>query len=204
MTNLVIKGKANWVKVFEPDTKFNATGDYTIDVVAPADDPATVQMCERLDGIVQEAFNAELKKKPAAKNTLSTRASYKDEYHHETGEPTGNVVFKFKMKAEVRKKDGTTFEQRPVVVDAKRSPVDRTVGIGNGSVVKVAFEAAPYVVQNVAGAALRLKAVQVIDLIEYNGAGGDSLFDEEDGYSGSGTDGGTFTMDSPAAAGGDF
>lgn len=203
MSNLIIKGKANWVKVFEPDTKFNPTGDYTIDVIAPADDPATVAMCERLDGIVQEAFNDEVKNKPQVKNTLSTRSSYKPEMHYETGEPTGNLVFKFKMKAEVRKKDGTTFSQQPVVVDAKRQPVDRTVGIGNGSVVKVAFDAAPYVVQGTAGVAMRLKAVQVIELIEYSGTGGDSLFDEEDGFEGAATPADTFTMDN-ATAGGDF
>ena len=55
--------------------------------------------------------------------------------------------------------------------------------VGNGSKVKVAFEPIPYVMPSTkkAGVSLRLKAVQVIDLVEY-GNSATSVFDEEDGY----------------------
>jgi hypothetical protein len=55
--------------------------------------------------------------------------------------------------------------------------------IGNGSRVKVAFEPFPYIMQSTkkVGVSLRLKAVQVIDLVEYGNSAA-SVFDEEDGY----------------------
>ena len=55
--------------------------------------------------------------------------------------------------------------------------------VGNGSVIKVAVEPVTYVMASTkqVGVSLRLKAVQVIDLVE-SGASAESIFDEEDGY----------------------
>ena len=49
--------------------------------------------------------------------------------------------------------------------------------------MKVAFEPIPYVMASTkkVGVSLRLKAVQVIDLVEYGNSAA-SVFDEEDGY----------------------
>jgi hypothetical protein len=104
-------------------------------------------------------------------------------YDRDTGDDTGNVEFKFKLKAKVRKRDGTTYEQQPAVVDSKRVPLTKETLIGNGSKVKIAFEPVSYVMPSTkkAGVSLRLKAVQVIDLVEY-GNSATSVFDEEDGY----------------------
>ena len=92
---------------------------------------------------------------------------------------TGQICVKFNMKALIRKKNGEEFEQKPGIVDAKKKPIKANVG--GGSVIKVAFEPVPY--YNAAagsGVSLRLKAVQVLDLVEYGG--GDYGFDEEEGY----------------------
>ena len=54
--------------------------------------------------------------------------------------------------------------------------------VGNGSIVKVAYEPIPYMMASTkqVGVSLRLKGVQILELVEYgNGA---SMFDEEDGY----------------------
>ena len=55
--------------------------------------------------------------------------------------------------------------------------------IGNGSVVKMAVEPYPYMMPatQTVGVTLRLKALQVIDLVEY-GNSVSSIFDEEDGF----------------------
>jgi hypothetical protein len=60
------------------------------------------------------------------------------------------------------------------------------IAVGNGSDVKVAFEPMPYMVAGTkkVGVSLRLKAVQVIDLVEY-GSPATSVFDEEDGFTAS-------------------
>ena len=115
------------------------------------------------------------------KNGLFTKPAYDNEYD-QNGDPTGNIEFKLKLKAQVQTRNGDIYTQRPIVVDAKRKPLDSSTAIGNGSVIKVAYEPISYMMASTkqVGVSLRLKGVQVIDLVEYGG--GASMFDEEDGY----------------------
>ncbi len=177
----VLRGKALWAKLFEPDTKFDANGIYSISLTLPEADAA--EMCEELDALTAAKFDEEVKNKPALKNQLSIQEPYAPVYDRETGDATGDVEFKFKLKAKVNTRDGRTFEQKVAVVDAKRTPMTDEIAIGNGSDVKVAFEPMPYMVAGTkkVGVSLRLKAVQVIDLVEY-GSPAASVFDEEDGF----------------------
>jgi hypothetical protein len=177
----VLEGKAAWAKVFEPDTKFNPNGDYSINIQMTEADSA--QMCEQLEGIIQETFTKAVKESPKLKNSLSTQDVCTPVYDRDTGDPTGDVEFKFKLKAKVQKRDGSWYEQQPVVLDSKKTPLNGDTLIGNGSRVKVAFEPIPYVMQSTkkVGVSLRLKAVQVIDLVEYGNSAA-SVFDEEDGF----------------------
>lgn len=90
------------------------------------------------------------------------------------GEPTGNVLFRFKMKNNVVLKDGTTFSQEPVVVHADTGEaVDGAVY--GGSTIRVRGQIVPYKndAAGIVGLSLRMKAVQVIDLV---GGGGDGSF----------------------------
>ena len=178
---LVLEGTALWAKVFEPDTKFNPLGDFTINLQMPVAEAAV--MSEKLEGIVQVAFKEAIEKDPRLKNTLSTQEVCQPVYDRDTGDDTGNVEFKFKLKAKIQKRDGTWYEQQPAVLDSKKVPMSKDTLIGNGSKVKVAFEPIPYVMSSTkkVGVSLRLKAVQVIDLVEY-GNNAVSVFDEEDGY----------------------
>ena len=178
----VMRGNALWAKLFEPDTKFDANGVYSISLVLPEVDAS--EMCEYLDGLVEAKFDEEVKGKPALKNQLSKNPPYATVYDRETGDATGEIEFKFKLKAKVNTRDGRTFEQKVAVVDAKRHPVNSEISVGNGSVCKVAFEPMPYMVAGtkMVGVSLRLKAVQIIDLVEY-GSPAVSVFDEEDGFS---------------------
>jgi hypothetical protein len=177
---MTLKGNAMWAKVFEPDTKFDPNGIYTINLQMPEEDAA--EMCEQLEQLAQERFNQEVKRKPALKNTLSMSTPINPVYDRETGDATGDVEFKFKLKAKINTKAGDVYEQKVAVFDAKRKPIDGGVNIGNGSTVKVAFEPIPYMMSatKTVGVSLRLKAVQVIDLVEYSNSA--SIFDEEDGY----------------------
>lgn len=178
---LVLEGTAMWAKVFEPDTKFNPAGDYSINVQMP--EAKSAEMSEKLETIVQAKFDEAIENDPRLKNTLTTHPVCQPVYDRDTGDATGNVEFKFKLKAKIQKKDGTWYEQEPAVVDAKRTPITKETLIGNGSKVKVAFEPIPYVMQATkkVGVSLRLKAVQVINLVEY-GNSSSSMFDEEDGF----------------------
>jgi len=177
---LVIKGNALWAKVFEPDTRYVPEGEYSIQVVVPETEAAEV--CEQLENMAQAKLAEVVKEQPKLKNVLSTRTPFEDETD-EAGNPTGNVLFKTKMKARIKSRDGRVYEQKPAVVDAKRTPLDGSQLIGNGSLVKVAVEPVPYMMQSTkqVGVTLRLKAVQIINLVEY-GNTTSSIFDEEDGF----------------------
>ena len=176
-----LEGSAQWAKVLEPDTKWNPLGDYSIKLQLSQEEAA--EMSERIEEIVQEEFKRAVKEKPPLKNTLTTQDVAQTVYDKDTGDDTGKVEFKFKLKAKVQRKDGTYYEQAPAVIDAKKQPLPKDMLIGNGSRVKVAFEPFPYIMQSTkkVGVSLRLKAVQVIDLVEYGNSAA-SVFDEEDGY----------------------
>ena len=68
-------------------------------------------MCEYLDGLVEAKFDEEVKGKPALKNQLSKNPPYATVYDRETGDATGEIEFKFKLKAKVNTRDGRTFVQ---------------------------------------------------------------------------------------------
>lgn len=178
---LVLEGTAMWAKVFEPDCKWNPLGDYSINLQMPVAD--SVEMSEKLDQIVQAKFKEAIEDDPRLKNTLTTQDVCQVVYDRDTGDDTGNVEFKFKLKSKVQKRDGSYYEQQPAVLDSKKVPLNGDTLIGNGSKVKVAFEPVPYVLAATkkVGVSLRLKAVQVIDLVEY-GNNASSVFDEEDGF----------------------
>lgn len=176
---LVIKGKSVWAKVYEPDTRFNEDGEYSIQVVMPEEEAA--QVCEQLEALIDAEFDKVVKDKPQAKATLSKRPITEPEMDQD-GNATGNVVFKSKLKAKIRGKNGQTYKQKVNVVDAKRNPMMGDQLIGNGSVVKIAVEPVTYYMPSskTVGVSLRLKALQVIDLVEHGTA--TSIFDEEEGF----------------------
>jgi len=91
------------------------------------------------------------------------------------GEPTGNVLLRFKLKARVLPKEGEPFDQAPVVVDAETGE-KITQPVYDGSIIRVKGQVVPYTNAKdaVVGVTLRMKAVQVIDL--KTGTGGGAAF----------------------------
>ena len=104
---------------------------------------------------------------------------YRNKYDKD-GNETGEIEFKVKMKAKFQSRDGKWFTQKPIIVDSKRTPITKDTLIGNGSTVKVAFETVPYAMMSskTCSVSLRLKGVQVLNLVEYQG----DLFEDEDGF----------------------
>ena len=96
----------------------------------------------------------------------------------------GRGVFKFSTHKKSKNKSGEEFERKVFVFDAKKNNVDAQ--IGNGSLIKVGFFASPYhMSKDNYGLTLRLLAIQVLELKEYNSGSGnaeDFGFDEEEGY----------------------
>lgn len=192
--NKTPRGKSMWAKVVEPDTKFNPLGDYSIDLILKEGDEDTQELCADLERMVEEERTkvaeenpAKFKKMPEEKplSALPFR-----EVEDEEGNETGELRFKFKMKAAFNSKNGGTHSQRPLVVDSKGKPilnidennvvVNKDFKVGNGSEVVVHYEPYPYYMSSTktCGVSLRLKAVQVMKLQEYSTYD----FDEEEGF----------------------
>jgi hypothetical protein len=103
----------------------------------------------------------------------------------EDGNETNFVTILFKCNAEYKdSKTGVMRSGAPVLKDAKRNVIDRTkVEIGGGSTIKVAAMMKPYLMETdgtvKAGISFRLKAVQVLELKQFNA---DDGFEDEEGF----------------------
>lgn len=167
------------------DTQFNADGEYRVKLRVAGSE------AEELIKLIDTEFNKSLAKAKAdfkndSKKLKKVKPCANKPYQpaeDDEGEETGEMEFNFKMKAIIRPKDKDPIEQSPRLFDTKGKPLG-DVSIGGGSKIKVAFNIVPfYTVQLGAGVTLRLKAVQVIDLVEYQGASASSYgFEEEEGY----------------------
>lgn len=168
------KGTAKYPWLNTPDTKFNPDGDYKVTLVVPVAEADTIM--QFLDEQLA-ASEAKAKKENPGKKVKVADAPYKID------EENGNVEINFKLKALVHMKNGDSFTQKPALFDAKGKPIEANVG--GGSKIKVSYECNQYFspLQG-AGISLRLRAVQVIDLVEYTGgsAAGAYGFEEEEGY----------------------
>lgn len=175
-----VKGSAMWVKVFEPDTKFNPDGVYSVDLLKPQLE--ATKLSDYLEGLVSERLEEEMKQNPKYKDKLSTHLPFEEDTDQD-GNPTGDIKFKFKLDAVGKRRDGNTYTQKPLVVDSKLTPMNGDKMIGNDSIINVSFEPRTYFIPatKIVGVKLHLVGVQVLQLEEYGG-GASSMFNVEDGY----------------------
>ncbi len=77
-----------------------------------------------------------------------------------------------KLKKLVKTADGTTFEQAPIVVDVNGERVEKPVY--SDSIIKVKGQIVPYTnaAAGIVGVTLRMKSVQVLDLVTGEGGSG--------------------------------
>ena len=99
---LVMQGTAMWAKVFEPDTKFNPQGDYSINLQMPVAD--SVKMSEQLESLVQVKFNEAVEKDPRLKNTLTTQPVCQPVYDRDTGDDTEMLSLNLNLKQKCKRK----------------------------------------------------------------------------------------------------
>ncbi len=175
----------SWAHLHEPDRKYQTDGEYNVTCILDADDPLLAEIEAIRDEFYPMICEQEGKKITAKKPLPLKQAPlpFKTE-EDEEGEETGNVTIRPKAKALVRyKRDGEekSFTFRPDIVDSSGiKPVREPVG--GGSEGKVRFEVVPwYTAMLGMGVTLRLKAVQVLELVPF---GGNNLegFEQEDGF----------------------
>jgi hypothetical protein len=167
-----------WLNV--PDTKFDETGHYKVNLVVNAKESANI--VKAITDDVKKAIEIG-KEKSKGKEPKQSNLPFEAEYIE--GKPTGNIIIKFKTKAKIITKDGKVIPNKVAIFDSK-GHVMNDVTVWSGSHMKVSAELIPYFTAMAgAGVSLRLRAVQVTKLVE-GGAGGGSKghgFDEvKDGY----------------------
>ena len=169
-TNISEIGEAIYPHLNKPDVRFSEAGEYKVTLkVAKSDATAMLKL---YNSAIEDALKlAEQNHKGKGIKNAPKPFTEEDKF----------VFFKFKMKATgVNQKTKEKFSQIPQLFDAKKNPIPLSTIIWGGSKMRVAFNLVPYYTPMLgAGITARLKAVQVISLVE----GKDSnLFSKEDGY----------------------
>ncbi len=199
------RGSFVYPKLTEPDfgTKEypKPEGEYSLKLRLSQDDADAWLGRKNKDGVtLQDAYDEAMSEGEAAFDKLgvATRKKlgeikkndlYTVVYDEETEEPTGDVEFKFSMKASGEFKNGPRagkkWSRTPDLFDAKGKKIGKGVNIWGGSEGKVSFAASPYFIPGTGAAGLKLMlgGVQVIELVTNGSRSADSYgFDEEEGF----------------------
>jgi len=83
------------------------------------------------------------------------------------------------FKRNVNKKSGGQ-NNRPILINEERQRVDTLPKIGNGSLVKVQYAEYSWEYADKVGKGRDLRAIQLLDLVEYAEPDGVGMYDEED------------------------
>jgi hypothetical protein len=165
-------GRAGFVALSQPFQKDGQKPKY--ECLLRLEEPEAVEKMIKILDEIEGADKSARKKKP--------QSLYRYEEDEETGEPTGVLLVAFRRVA------GGTIQRGPRAgqewsVDLKiRQP--REGVIGSGSLLQLQFECFPTAYQKKHFVQLQPKAVKVIDLVTYEGGGGDNgddgFFDDAD------------------------
>ena len=161
----------------EPDKKFDSAGVFKTNLRLARDEAE--DFIETLEEI-RDTFAEEARAKDPKLKKFTIADVFEEDLDDE-GEETGMVVFKSKMKAHVETKSGKEWDQRPRIFDSANNLLDgETLKLGGGSKIRLQVEAVPYAMASSKqiGVSLRLRAVQIVELVEF---GGGSPFDTFEG-----------------------
>jgi len=183
-------GIAVWPRLNEPDREFDANGLYHTKLRVSSKEAE--EFMQKITAYRDENYAASCQQKGKKKLNQNDLPWKEDE------ENPGDIIISTKLKAKVVTRSGDSFEQRPDLVDAKLKPTN--VKIGGGSKLKLALEVNPYCTPaGDTGVTLWIKAVQILELVEYGG-GGSHGFTAAEGFESAGgnedlipaTEGGNF------------
>jgi hypothetical protein len=200
------KGIAKYPWLNKPNTTFNPLGEYKVGLLLPANSAEAESLISQIDGWLEESLKqakadvqkqydtavlsgkgAEAAKKKAELAQIKKAAPpYTVELDKDSGEETGNIEFKFKLKAQItNRKTGKVIKMSPRLFDSAGNALKDDTAIFGGSIIKVNFTPNFTYMPSTKEAfvSLRLNAVQVIELVSGLGSTADSFgFTVEEGY----------------------
>ncbi len=156
-------GRCEWAKIIKPDKKWNSEGTYSIDLILPeAEAVPLLEEARQAIAVEVERTKAEHPDKEINYSHTSPFKKFNDE-----GEPSYRI--KFKQDAEVTPKGKEPYHVDISVFDADGKEWDENVMIGNDSKVCISYRIYCWdvAVQGGIGITLKLRAVQVVNLVEY-------------------------------------
>ncbi len=192
------RGSFRWPRLDAPDygnEKYpKPDGEFSVQLVLQADAPETKAFIAKLTPYHEQAVrNGEQKFKDLKVDqrkklgSITVNDLFTTVYDEETEEPTGELVFKFTMKAGGTTKKGKRWAQKPVVVDAKGNTIAKVPRISSGTIGRVSFDFDPegYFIPGTGAVGLSrsLLGVQIIDLVVSGQRSAKDLgFEEEEGF----------------------
>jgi len=156
------EGISQYAWLTQPDTKFDTDGHYKVNLIVPIDkaQPLIKQINAEMEASLKIA-----KEKNKGKNIKLANPPYEEEMD-EKNVPTGNIIFKFKRKAQIIAKDGKVIPFKVAIFDSSGKPLIDT-NVWSGSEMKVSAELVHWFTAMAgAGVSLRLRAVQITKLVE--------------------------------------
>lgn len=171
-----------FISVFKPSTKFDKDGTYQANIILPKEEGERI--AAEIKAVRTEQFKTYGKGTKVVDLTQCVPLTIVDD---ETGEETpdaeGRYVFKTKAKAFIKEGKPTASVK---VMDSKLHPMTNA-SIGAGTVAKLGVLLNGYCVAGKTGVSVKLKMLQILDLVEYAGGGNPEEFGftEEEGFEGS-------------------
>lgn len=162
----------------EPDTRYNKDGGtyQTLISIPETECQDLVAQLERIRDAEFATLDPQKAQSYSKKDvfelefTRPPKDATEEEKEAFVPEPTGNYLFKTKMYKIVRPKNKDAFEQSPILIDRDESAV--TVPIWGGTKARIRGQVVPWqnAAQKQVGVTLRLKAVQVFELVTGEGS----------------------------------
>lgn len=166
-------GTARYPRITEPDTKFDDNGVYSTKLLLSKED------YEQYASVLEPWVESEYKRfcteagKPKLRRNDNTPLRINDDGEYELH--AKQVAVKQTSKGQL------TFSV--AIFDSQGKKINNPPNIGSGSKLKLMVEPVSWFVPALGfGYTLRLKAAQVIDLVEFTGGGGYSFDAHEGGY----------------------
>lgn len=166
------KGKAVFPHLGRPDTKFHDLGIYKADILVPVEEAK--DLMDKLCAFYKNETGAAANKFDNTMFKLDV---------DEDGEPTGNVMFKLRVKNRMTKA-GDLWDRKPKMFDAQLTPCPQANPYG-GTEMAVNFEAYAWNAGGKQGVSLQPVAIQITNLVDGKSGGGDAGgfgFEATDGF----------------------
>lgn len=174
------KGELEWCKYLEPDTKYNADGELSVNLLLDPEDAKAKEFIGKLEDLRDTAMN-ELRENLGAKGKQWSTNEVVSEHFDKEGEPTGKVIVKCKLKDVAKRKAAGKAHKIQASGPAKENLSAKKTQVGNGSIGVVGCFAYPYEMASTkkVGVTLMWQKLRVFELLAFANTE-DDLFGTED------------------------